>query len=190
MAQEARAVAREQGKDAKAQAEARMYRHYLEELMQKEAEDERAVDAVRQAKEEDVWEQREAMLHARREKSEKLWQQVDAGRREQLRCKALAGEMEAGEGAREVEEWKLELAAGMEEERRAQEARRAAAMENKEVLQQQVESRRRRGRWEKQQQYLRVKHMQKEEAALVQRQKEKGGVARTHFPLCSGKWTD
>jgi len=190
MAQEAKAAAREQGKDAKAQAEARMYRKYLEELMQKDAEDERAVDAVRQEKEEEVWEQREAMLQARREKSERLWQQVDAGRREQLRCKALAGEKEAEEGAREVEEWKMKLAAGVEEERRAQEARRAAVIENQEVLQQQVELRRRRGRWEKQQEYLRVKHMEREEAALVQRQKEQAGIARTHFPLCSGKWTD
>lgn len=190
IALEAKEAAREQGKDARAQSEAKIYRQYLEELMKKEAEDEQAVDAVRQAKEEEVWEQREATFQARRKKGERLWQQVDAGRQEQVRCKALAGEREAEEGAREVEKWKLEQAAGIEEERRAQESRRAAVIENLEVLQQQVESRQRRERWEKQQEYLRAKHMQKEEAALVQRQKNQAGIARTYFPLCSGKWTD
>lgn len=157
--------------------------------MKKEVEDERAVEAVRQAKEEEVWEQREAMLQARQEKSDKLWQQVDTGRRAQLLCKALAGEREAEQEAREVEKWKAELAAGMEGERRAQEARRAVALENQGVLQQQVDARRRRAAWEGQQEYLLAKHMQKEDADLVRRQQEQAGIARLHFPLRSGKWT-
>ncbi|GAB5031287.1 Hypothetical protein NocV09_00501550 [Nannochloropsis oceanica] len=190
MALEAKEVAREKAKDTRAHLEARIYRQYLEEVMKKESEDERAVDAVRQAKEDEVWEQREAMFQARKKKHERLWQQVDAGRQEQLRYKALAGERVAEEAAREVEKWKLEQAAGMEEERRAQEAHRAAVKENQEMLQQQVESRQRRERWEQQQEYLRTKHMQKEEAALMQRQKSQAGIARTYFPLRLEKWID
>ncbi len=189
LAEGRKAEAAEHGQKEKAQAQMRLYKQYLEVLMQKDAEDEAAMDAVRHAKEEEVWQQRDAMLQARRDKSQALWRQVDQGRQEQLHLKAVAQAEEAMRQAALVEEWKAEVARGLEDDRRAQGKRQAAVRENNTVLEQQRQERRRREALEAQQEYLLFKHMQKEEADHARRKQEQAGVLRLHYPLCSGKWT-
>lgn len=186
--QEGKAEAAEAGKKAKAQEESHLYRQYLQELMLKEAEDEKANDAIRQAKEDEVWANREAALQQRREASAALWQQVDAGRREQIRLQAQALAEEAKLEAAQVDQWKAELTQGFQDDWRAAQERRRGERENTKVLKQQVQERRRREILEAQQEYLARKHMEKTEADHVRRQREQAGIVRLHYPLKTGKW--
>jgi hypothetical protein len=188
--EEAKSVAAEKDRGVKAREESRLYRKYLEELMQKEVEDEREIESIRLAKEEEVWEQREAVLQEREAKKKALWLEIDATRQQQLLYKALTAAEESEAESTLVGRWEAEQKAEEEECQRSKEAHRLAILSNREVLEKQTKALRHRVALEEQQEYLRTKHVQKEEADQQRRRQEQAGVARIHFPLRSQKWTD
>lgn len=167
---------------------AKHFRKYLEEQMQKEAEDTAFVDEVRRREEERVWKARDDALKAREDARNYLMQQVDQGRQQQIRAREQREMFDKQEGKVFADKFLQDASEGVAREKAEIERRRQIAMENNIRLRQQIDNRGQQKEAEKQEVYLEDKHMKYMEKLHQQKLAEQGGSLRLHRPLQKNNW--
>ncbi len=156
--------------------------------MQREAEDNQWVDAVRKAEEEKVWKARDDQLKAREDARNYLMQQVDNGRREQIKYKEERERLEKEGEIVYVHKFLKDAKEGVEMEQKAREERRVAAIANNEKLREQIALREAIIEKEKQEIFLEAKRMDYIERMHNQKLEKQGGSVRLHRPLKESRW--
>lgn len=181
-------IAKEEAKKQAAKNAALKFKKYLEEQMQREAEDNQWVDEVRKKEEEKVWKARDDVLKAREDARNYLMQQVTAGRQEQIRFKQEMQKLEKDHDIVYVEKFLKDAKEGVEMEAAAREERRKKAMDNSVKLMEQIHGIESRRDQEKQEVYLEAKRMEYIESMHRQKLQTQGGSVRLHRPLKESRW--
>lgn len=183
---EAAEKAVEQKKKDDAKAAAQEFRMYLQEQMVKDAEDDGALDAMREAEARKVYKQREDALNAREEARATLMRSVMAGREEQIQAKMDAISKARQEEIDYAKTFIQDAKDGMAREGNEAAIRREANELNQNRLNEQIERRRLLKEREQQEVYLADKQMERMERLHKQKLTSQAGNLRLHFGKKSG----
>lgn len=166
----------------------RQYQEYLRLLMIKEAQDNSGVEALRKEQEDKVWQKREAELKRQDDARAHLMAEVDAGRKEQLRLKALQKIEDSKIDGIMLSKFAKDHEEGVAKDKAELEFRKQEALYNQKYLIDQMQVKRNRQRAEKQNEYLAKKHMESFEKAHHERQLAQAGKPRLNRPLPQSQW--
>ena len=164
----------------------KQYKMYLEQMMQKEAEDSAFVDEVCRREEERVWKQRDDALQAREDARNALQSVVEQGREEQIREKAERKLREKYEGMEFAERFIADAREGLLKEQQERDLRRQMNLDNQHLLKEHIQIRQEKSELEKQQAYLQLKEMEYMERVHQQRLQSQAGVVRLKYPIKTG----
>ncbi|GMH59484.1 hypothetical protein TL16_g02837 [Triparma laevis f. inornata] len=188
MEKETSEIAAEMGKKEQEKLQSQKYRKFLEEQMIKEAEDTKDVDEHRKKESEKIWIKRDMDKKAQDDARAHLMNEVDLGRREQIRLHQEKEEDDRKYFLEQVAldkmEWDRQQA--VEDDKLAR--IKSGVQHNNVVLKAQIALREKNRQIEEQQKFLLNKQMDYMEKKHQARLKEQAGFVRDYHPRKHTNW--